>query len=67
MKQRDYDSTVERIAGNIISGVLIADNLDLYSQSGPSARGLRIVRGAVVVARAIVAEVKRTESDREGA
>lgn len=63
--QRKYDSTVARIAGNLLSGTLqpsefrgIGDDPD-----DPSLEGWRAcVAGAVVVARAIVAEVERAQS-----
>jgi hypothetical protein len=50
-KARDYDSTVARIAGNILSG---------FQPDGLHDEG-RKIRWAVSVARAIIAEVKRTE------
>jgi hypothetical protein len=66
MSPRDYDSTVARIAGNILSGYGFSnfkgdteptadtryelDVFDLYN-----------VSAAVALARAIVAETKRTE------
>jgi hypothetical protein len=46
------ESTVARIAGNLLSGV------DIHAHNRESA-----VRNAVATARAIVAEVKRTEAD----
>jgi hypothetical protein len=53
--QKKYDSTVARIAGNLLSGVIAKDgawaNSDLH------------VQAAVEAARAIVAEVQRTEPE----
>ena len=49
---RDYDSTVARIAGNLLSGCIQRDGKQLRAA---------VVARAVEVARAIVAEVKRTE------
>ena len=51
--KRDYDSTVARIAGNLLSSAG-ADWI-------PEPRRLDIVRRAVATARAIIAETKRTE------
>lgn len=53
--KRDYDSTVARIAGNLLSG-LMANG----STSGGDIDSLD-VQAAVRNARAIVAETKRTE------
>ncbi len=52
-RQRDYDSTVARIAGNILSGNpnLFMDNED----------DRRVARKAVWLARIIIAETKLTE------
>jgi hypothetical protein len=50
VKQRDYDSTVARIAGNILGHLL-----------GTNGHMLDAVEQAVELARAIVDEVKRTE------
>ncbi len=55
MNAKKYDSTVARIAGNILSGyvpLLDDGNVD---------RRLEVIRTAVAMARAIVAEVERTE------
>lgn len=60
MNQRTYDSTVARIAGNLLSGVW---------QSGMfNSTTLRhdLVVAAVAMARDIVAETKRTEPPKEG-
>ena len=57
MAQRDYDSTVARIAGNIIGGT------SAHIQKGAEAAA---VKWAVKLARAIVAETKRTEPKAEG-
>jgi hypothetical protein len=53
MSARTYDSTVARIAGNLLSGAAE----EWLSTSTCE----RAVRAAVVTARAIVAETKRTE------
>ena len=53
-KQRDYDSTVARIAGNILSGH-VPGNMNKEQHFIDTAYY------AVKLARAIVAEVKRTE------
>ena len=53
MSKRDYDSTVARIAGNLLSG----HNTVLFG----SGINLAVIALAVEAARAIVAEVKRTE------
>lgn len=50
---RDYDSTVARIAGNILSGF----PFDEYTPQDQE----RFVVEAVQMARAIVAETKRTQ------
>lgn len=55
---KKYDSTVARIAGNILSGTFTLEQLNEASQGG---EGIYAVRGAVNIARAIVAEVQRTE------
>jgi hypothetical protein len=55
MEKRSYDTTVARIAGNIMSGLadrVIEDNRE------------KVVEGAVRIARLIVEEVKRTELAR---
>lgn len=51
MAKRDYDSTVARIAGNLLSG-------DRCKGYGPQ----EAAYVAVELARAIIAETKRTES-----
>lgn len=58
MMRRKYDSTVARIAGNILSG-----NGYLVLGDGESAENSRreYARFAVALARAVVAEVERTE------
>jgi hypothetical protein len=57
-KRRKYDSTVARIAGNILSGLRSSSN-------GSNLQDLREVRWAVRMARAVVAEVERTEINPE--
>jgi hypothetical protein len=58
-KARDYDSTVARIAGNVASGIL-----SRFYQPGDGTQELAqaqaVAARAVHIARAIVAEVKRT-------
>lgn len=58
--KRKYDSTVARIAGNIASGLM-------QTPAGGSADEAvgRIARTSVYLARAIVAEVERTEPKLE--
>lgn len=54
MPPRSYDSTVARMAGNILSGqnlVMVGSNVEHYAVI------------AVAAARAILEEVKRTEPD----
>lgn len=55
MATKKYDSTVARIAGNLLSGVMAA-NAYTWHAVPPEA-----VLAAVEAARAIVEEVKRTE------
>jgi hypothetical protein len=59
VSQRKYDSTVARIAGNLLSG-----NAYLF---GDASYDQWAVERAVAVARAIVAEVQRTEPPKEPA
>ena len=57
MPKPDYDTTLARIAGNI-AGHMIED-----VRAGGNARACEIVaKSAVAIARAIVAEVKRTKT-----
>lgn len=51
--KKKYDSTVARIAGNLLSGV--------WDRSSTDDEQEVIVEWAVSMARAIVAEVERTE------
>ena len=61
MPQRKYDSTVARIAGNILSGMKPDYTFDRIEREEQR----RIMaEWAVGVARAIVAEVERTEPSR---
>jgi hypothetical protein len=53
MSKPKYDSTVARIAGNILSGY----------RGGPTDEEDALVGWAVEIARAIVAETKRTEPE----
>ncbi len=59
MPARDYDSTVARIAGNILSGYPVL--------SKTHDQNIRAVRMAVAMARGIVVEVKSTELKHEPA
>lgn len=65
-QKRDYDSTVARIAGNLLSGVLERD--DFYQAGvigmGESVQTMAI--GAVLIARAIVASTRYTEPKTDG-
>ncbi len=54
--KRPYDSTVARIAGNILSG---------YPRLDASIDYTAVAREAVRLARSIVAEVERTERSPE--
>lgn len=58
MAPKKYDSTVARIAGNVASGLI--GHLTLKS---PDKDLLEIPAVAVAIARAIVAEVERTEPE----
>lgn len=61
----DYDTTVARIAGNIIGHLVQrthAPGNDGFVGVIPDEVTVYNVRAAVAAARAIVAEVKRTES-----
>lgn len=58
MSKRDYDSTVARIAGNIASGYM--SDKAVFHESDEL-----VAVWAVSLARAIVAEVKRTEPEQE--
>jgi len=60
---KKYDSTVARIAGNLLSGAFDAPDYQRIGYDGEviSEGHDRVVRGAVIIARAIVAEVQRTE------
>lgn len=53
--KRDYDSTVARIASNLLSGVMAANDTT-WLAIPPEA-----VAAAVAAARAIVAETRRTD------
>ncbi len=63
MAPRKYDSTVARIAGNIMSGVYDYAQLHKLGQGAepPGTNSRLAARGAVVIARAIIEEVERTE------
>ncbi len=63
MKERDYESTVMRITGTLLSGASLAYAGDgLYSAEEVEQD---LVARAVRRARAIVAEVKRTQPAQE--
>lgn len=53
-EKKKYDSTVARIAGNIVSGWN-------HSAIADSDTIIKMARQAVLIARAIVGEVERTE------
>lgn len=55
---KKYDSTIARIAGNLLSGVHSEPDLHRIAQHGVDDL---VVKGAVVLARAIVAEVEASE------
>ena len=58
---RDYDSTVARIAGNLLSGAVRGDHYAALGRHGMDFEDDAMVRGAVLVARTIVTETQRTE------
>jgi hypothetical protein len=55
---RDYDTTIARIAGNITPAMV---DMPGFRLPNGAADGDAIAKVAVAMARAIVAEVKRTE------
>lgn len=57
--KRKYDSAVARIAGNILSGHRPLERIDCDGLLNDAEK--RLARWAVNMARAIVAEVERTE------
>jgi hypothetical protein len=59
MPSRKYDSTIARIAGNILSGQEALGPLDPDGQLFP--RDQKSLQWAVVMARAVAAEIERTE------
>jgi hypothetical protein len=59
MAERKYDTTVARIAGDLLSGAFDASDYQRCGMLG-SVEPMTI-QGAVLVARAIVAEVLRTD------
>jgi uncharacterized membrane protein YheB (UPF0754 family) len=63
---RTYDSTVARMAGNIagnIMGHLLT--VEGIQQNAPAEVTRSVAVSSVAIARAIVAEVQRTEPDRQ--
>lgn len=58
MSKPDYDTTIARVAGNILSGTTLQYLVDDYERE--EAKRLAVVF-AVEMARAVIAEVKRTE------
>jgi hypothetical protein len=62
-EKRKYDSTVARIAGNILSGYRSIERVD--SHGLPDYSDQKLARWAVNLARFIVAETERTESVAE--
>lgn len=61
-EKRKYDSTVARIAGNILGGFVTTESPRLTPGSAKD-----LAEEAVLLARAIVEEVQRTEPDTEPA
>lgn len=59
---RDYDTTIARIAGNIMSGLINIYDYDMLVTPDDIEQH-NMARVAVQLARAIVAEVKRTEPE----
>ena len=62
--ERKYDSTVARIAGNIASGLASKTDMNASGLNGPEgiAEWVKsVTMQSVGIARAIVAEVERTE------
>ena len=56
--QRDYDSTIARMAGNIAAGLLASPHFTYASFDDINER---IAKDSVGIARAIVAETRNTE------
>lgn len=52
MNKQDYDTTIARIAGNLLSGSVVGGSSEVLKAKA---------QGAVALARAIVEEVKRTQ------
>lgn len=68
MAKPDYDTTLARIAGNIASGLASKQDINGSGFNGPEgiaewAKSITLI--SVHLARAIVAEVKRTEPKGE--
>lgn len=61
MSKREYDSTVARIAGNILSGMFDCDDTRNYTDAGLLPSQIQAVGFAVAMARLVVAETKQTE------
>lgn len=57
MSKPDYDTTIARVAGNILSGTTLQYLVNDYERE--EAKRLAVVF-AVEMARAVIAEVKRT-------
>lgn len=55
---KNYDSTIMRIAGNLLSSYTLFTTAGYLSESASNGR---LVTSAVSLARAIVAEVQRTK------
>lgn len=62
MPERKYDSTVARIAGNILSGARLRFGQDTLELSDEAVETL--AHDVVRLARAIVVETTRTEPER---
>jgi hypothetical protein len=65
MAQRKYDSTVARIAGNLLSGSWNVNTLSHIGEDGGVVRtfDLEVVKAAVFLAREIVAATIATEPE----
>lgn len=61
--QRKYDATVARIAGNIAGTVLSQTHDPSYGEDALTV----VAQASVFIARAIVAEVERTEPKQDNA
>jgi len=62
--KKDYDSTVARIAGNILSGMLNPVTLQSVAKEGVKSGMHETVQGALRFARLLVEETQRTEKEK---